>query len=111
MRFRFQRFDWVLLAIAIAVNLWPGFRMSMQGWGTMSFGLEYRQVHIGMTLQEWEDLRRPKGIESMCDGTSCYVHDFLRTYHVIFKKRGDEPLKIWSKTAYVHWRREDWRYW
>lgn len=110
MRFRPGRSDWILLAVAIVLNLWPALHMSLQGWGTMSFASEYRKVCIGMSWQEWEELRKRKGIDSECDGTSCYVSDFLRTYHVIFRKRGDEPLKVWSKTAYVHWRWNG-RYW
>lgn len=110
MRFRLQRSDWILLALAVVLNLWPAIRMPLRGWGTMSFASEYRSVYIGMSWREWEELRRPKGIESMCDGGSCYVFDVLRTYHVIFRKRGDEPLRVWSKTAYVRWRWNG-RYW
>ncbi len=94
--------DWPLLGAAVLVVLWPMLVMPLHGYGTSSFASGYREVHIGMTWDEWQELQRRHRVECVCDGTDCFVDDLLRTYNVTFRKRGDEPLKIWSKRVYIH---------
>ena len=94
--------DWVLLALATISVLWPQFVIPLRGYGTLSFASAYREVRIGMTWDEWQQLLQSKRVGCVCDGTDCYVDDLLRTYNVDFRKRGDEPLRLWSKRVYVH---------
>ena len=94
--------DWLLLGLAILIILFPQLAIPLRGYGTLSFASAYREVHIGMTWDEWQQLQRRHGVECVCDGTDCFVDDLLRTYNVTFRKRGDEPLRIWSKRVYVH---------
>jgi len=97
-----RRSEWLLLAIATTIVLWPQILIPLRGNGTFSFASAYHEVRIGMTWDEWQRLQRRHSVECVCDGTSCYVDDLLRTYNVTFRKRGDEPLQIWSKRVYVH---------
>jgi hypothetical protein len=94
--------DWALLGAAVMVVVWPMLVMPLHGYGTLSFASGYREVQIGMTWEEWQQLQRRYGVECVCDATDCFVDDVLRTYNVTFRKRGDEPLRIWSKRVYVH---------
>jgi hypothetical protein len=94
--------DWLLLGLATIVILWPQFVVPLRGDGTFSFASAYRQVRIGMTWDEWLELQRRLGVECVCDATSCYVDDLLRTYNVTFRKRGGEPPRVWSKRVYIH---------
>jgi hypothetical protein len=101
-RFVSKASDWALLGAAVMVVVWPMLVMPLHGYGTLSFASGYREVHIGMTWEEWQKLQRRSGVECVCDGTDCFVDDVLRTYNVTFRKRGEEPLRIWSKRVYVH---------
>jgi len=94
--------DWILLVLAVLLIVWPMLLIPLRGWGTLSFASGYREVHIGMTWDEWKQLQRRYGVEGTCDATDCFVDDVLRTYNVTFRKSGDEPLKIWSERVYVH---------
>jgi hypothetical protein len=98
----FRKSDWALLGVAITVILWRPLLIPLHGYGTFSFASAYRQVHIGMTWDEWQELQRRHRVECVCDATDCFVYDILRTYNVTFRETGDEPLKIWSKRVYVH---------
>jgi len=92
----------MLLALAVLLNVWPMLVIPLRGWGTLSFASAYRDVRIGMTWDEWQQLQRRHGVQCVCDATDCYVDDLLRTYNVSFRKRGEEPLRVWSKRVYVH---------
>jgi hypothetical protein len=94
--------DWVLLGLAVIIILCPQLVIPLRGNGTVSFAAAYREVHIGMTWDAWQELLHKHGIECVCDATDCYVEDLLRTYNVTFRKRGDAPLRIWSKRVYVN---------
>ena len=94
--------DLVLLVLAALLIAWPMLLLPLRGWGILSFASGYREVRIGMTWDEWQQLQRRHGVECVCDATDCFVDDVLRTYNVTFRKRGDEPLRIWSKRVYVH---------
>ncbi len=74
----------------------------LRGYGTLSFASAYREVRIGMTWDEWQQLQRRQGVQCVCDATSCYVDDLLRTYNVTFRNGEGEPLRVYSKQAYVH---------
>jgi hypothetical protein len=94
--------DYVLLSLAVLVILSPQLIIPLRGDGTVSFASAYREIRIGMTWDEWQRLQRRNGVESVCDATDCYVDDLLRTYNVTFRSREGEPLRIYSKRAYVH---------
>ena len=93
---------WLLLGLATVIVLWPQLIIPLRGYGTLSFASAYREVRVGTTWDEWHQLQRRSGVECVCDATDCYVDDLLRTYNVTFRKIGNEPLRIWSKRAYVH---------
>ena len=101
-KFRLNISDWILLSLATILVLSPQLIIPLRGYGTFSFASAYREVRIGMTWDEWQQLLQRQGVRCVCDATSCYVDDLLRTYNVDFRKRGDEPLRVWSKRVYVH---------
>ena len=93
---------WLLLGLATIIVLWPQLIIPLRGYGTLSFASAYREVRIGMTWQEWQQLQRRHGVQCVCDATDCYVEDLLRTYNVTFRSGEGEPLLIYSKRVYVH---------
>jgi hypothetical protein len=94
--------DFVLLGLAILIVLWPQLVIPLHGFGTLSFASAYREVRVGMTWDEWQQLQKRLGVECVCDANDCYIDDVVRTYHVSFRKRGDDPPRIWAKQVYVH---------
>ena len=94
--------DWVLLGLATVAVLWPEMIIPLRGFGTVSFASAYREVRIGMTWDEWQQLQQRSGVWSTCDATDCYVYDVLRTYNVTFRSREGEPLRVYSRQAYIH---------
>jgi hypothetical protein len=101
-RFIVKRSELLLVGIASIIVFWPQLVIPLRGDGTFSFASAYREVRIGMTWNEWQQLQRRHGVKCVCDGTDCYVDDLFRTYNVTFRKRGDDPLRIWSKRVFVH---------
>ncbi len=98
-----KRFDLILLLIAILVNMFCDLLIPLHGYGTVSFASGYRNVHIGMSWQEWQTLLRQHGVQGVCDANSCYVYDVLRTYHVVFRTE-DKASRIYTKASFVHFR-------
>jgi hypothetical protein len=94
--------DWLLFGLATIIVLWPQLIIPLRGYGTLSFASAYREVRIGMTWDEWQQLQRRQGVQCVCDATDCYVDDLLRTYNVTFRSGDGEPLRVYSKRAYVH---------
>jgi hypothetical protein len=94
--------DWALLGVAAIVVLWPQMIIPLRGYGAISFASGYREVRIGMTWDEWQQLQRRHGVECVCDATDCYVDDLLRTYNVTFRSGMGEPLRVYSKRVYIH---------
>jgi hypothetical protein len=92
--------DWFLLGVATIVVLWPQMIIPLRGYGAISFASAFREVRIGMTWDEWQQLQRRHGVECVCDATDCYVDDLLRTYEVTFRSGEGGPLRVYSKRAY-----------
>ena len=83
---RAKPYDGILLVLAVLLIIGPMLLIPLRGWGTLSFASGYREVHIGMTWDEWHQLQRRHGVECVCDGTDCFVYDVLRSYNVAFRK-------------------------
>jgi len=94
--------DWVVLGLATIAALWPQMIIPLHGYGAVSFASAYREIRIGMTWDEWQQLQQRRGVSSTCDATDCYVYDLLRTYNLTFRSGEHEPLRVYSKRAYIH---------
>jgi hypothetical protein len=94
--------NWLLLGLATIIVLWPQLIIPLRGYGTLSFASAYREVRIGMTWEEWQQLQRRHGVQCVCNATDCYVDDLLRTYNLTFRSREGEPARLYSKRVYVH---------
>jgi hypothetical protein len=101
-RFLRGHITWVLVLIAIAVNVWQALLIPFMPYGAISFHSAYAQTRLGMSWQEWQELGQQAHVRAACDGTDCYVNDLLWTYNVSFGKKDGELRRIYSKRTYLH---------
>lgn len=87
--------------VATLINTGPLLIAPVHGYGTLTFASGFRDVHIGMTWDEWKRVQREHGVECICDATDCLVEDIFHRYEVTFRSTSNEPLRLYYKHSWL----------